>query len=84
MTNTADSSRSERAAIVFSAGGIKFAVHAGVMVEMEKWKSGGQFWLERFPVLVGTSAGALSAALYACGTRPVTFVYSQTCSAIDR
>jgi predicted acylesterase/phospholipase RssA len=63
--------RTGRNALVFSGGGIKFATHVGVMAEMASWSSdGGVPWLSRFPVLVGTSAGALYAALYASGLTP--------------
>jgi predicted acylesterase/phospholipase RssA len=58
-------------ALVLSGGGIKFAAHVGVMDEMSRWDAttGGK-WLDRFDVIVGTSAGALAGALYAAGYPP--------------
>ncbi len=57
-------------AIVFSGGGIFFATHVGVMNAMSGWTMLGRPWLDSFQVLVGTSAGALYAALYASGLTP--------------
>ncbi len=60
-----------RDALVLSGGGIRFATHVGVMAEMDTWTSDdGVKWLDRFPVVVGTSAGALYGALYASGLSP--------------
>jgi len=67
--------RSERNAIVFSGGGIMFAVHAGVMAEMSGWTSRGKPWLDNFSVVVGTSAGALYGALYASGFNPAQIAF---------
>jgi len=64
------SSGPRRNAIVFSGGGIFFATHVGVMKEMSGWTMAGENFLAQFPVLVGTSAGALYAALYASGLTP--------------
>ena len=61
--------------LVLSGGGIRIASHAGVMAEMQTWTSEGQPWLDRFPVLVGTSAGAIYAAFLAAGYTPALFAY---------
>ena len=73
MTTTAETPEiapSGRDALVFSGGGILFATHVGVMAELAHWTSCGQPLLEHFPIVVGTSAGALYGALYASGLSP--------------
>lgn len=51
---------------------MRFATHVGVLEEMFRWndRATGTPWLERFDVIVGTSAGALVGALYAAGYEP--------------
>ena len=51
---------------------MRFATHVGVLEEMSRWqdRATGKPWLERFDVIVGTSAGALVGALYAAGYDP--------------
>lgn len=71
---------SGRDALVFSGGGILFAIHVGVLAEMAQWTSGppaqagvgteAKRWLDHFQVVVGTSAGALYGALFASGLTP--------------
>jgi predicted acylesterase/phospholipase RssA len=60
----------KRHALVLSGGGIRLATHIGLMAEMDPWRAGGDRWLDRFKVLVGTSAGAVYAALYAASYTP--------------
>lgn len=60
----------KRHALVLSGGGIRLATHIGLMAEMDPWTAGGDRWLNRFEVFVGTSAGAVYAALYAAGYKP--------------
>ena len=60
----------KRHALVLSGGGIRLATHIGLMVEMDPWKVGSHRWLDRFEAFVGTSAGAVYAALYASGYKP--------------
>lgn len=60
-----------RRALVLSGGGIRFALHAGVLNEMRSWTTtDGQAWLNAFTTVVGTSAGALYAGLFAAGYDP--------------
>ncbi len=61
---------SARYGLVLSGGGIRFATHAGVIAEMSRWHDQGQPWLDKFHVLVGTSAGALYSAMLAVGYTP--------------
>jgi len=56
-----------QSALVLSGGGIRLATHIGVLGEMATWTLSGKPWLERFNVFVGTSAGAVYAALFASG-----------------
>src|SRR5260370_28968456 len=56
-----------QSALVLSGGGIRVATHIGVLGEMATWTLSGKPWLERFNVFVGTSAGAVYAALFASG-----------------
>ncbi len=60
-----------RRALVLSGGGIRFAVHVGVLREMAAWRTtDGDGWINGFAAVVGTSAGALYAGLFAAGYDP--------------
>ncbi|MGB8645372.1 MAG: patatin-like phospholipase family protein [Anaerolineae bacterium] len=59
-----------RYGLVLSGGGMRIATHAGLVAEMADWTLDGKSWLDQVQVLVGTSAGALYAALLAAGYTP--------------
>ena len=74
VTASTSEDDSKRNALVLSGGGIRLATHIGLMAEMDRWSASGTRWLDTFNVVVGTSAGAVYAALYASGLRPTEIV----------
>lgn len=60
--------------LVLSGGGLKIATHCGVVSEIAQWADEGQSWVDKFQVLVGTSAGALYSAFLAAGYTPTQFI----------